>query len=90
MLDRQHHLKLFLTGCGDSQEDADAVAADKRVRKELDRHPLDSERLLKAVRRVSHFEFGPFQADEFLAVFGRYRSPGQVAAEFSALFKRHR
>jgi hypothetical protein len=68
MLDRSHHLKLFLVGSGDTQEDADVVLSDKRVQKELDR--LNAERLLKAVRRVSRFEFTP---DLFLAVFGRYR-----------------
>jgi hypothetical protein len=73
MLDRHQHLKIFLTGSGDTQEDAEAVVSDKRVQKELDRHPIKSERLFKAVRRVSDFEFNSAQQDEFLFLFGRYR-----------------
>jgi hypothetical protein len=73
MLDRSQHLKLFLTGTGDTQEDTDVVLSDKRVQKELDRHPVNSERLLKAVRRVSHFEFNSYQEYQFLFLFGRYR-----------------
>jgi hypothetical protein len=73
MLDRSQHLKLFLTGSGDSQEDADAVLSDKRVQEELDRHPVKTERLFKAVRRVSHFKFNSAQEDQFLYLFGRYR-----------------
>jgi hypothetical protein len=73
MLDRSQHLKLFLTGSGDSQEDAAVVVSDKRVQKELNRHPLNTERLFKAVRRVSHFRFNSSQEDEFVFLFGRYR-----------------
>jgi hypothetical protein len=73
MLDRSQHLKLFLVGSGDAQEDAANVAADKRVQKELYRHPLNWERLYKAVRRVSHFKFNPAQIDAFMQLFGRYR-----------------
>ena len=53
-LDRSQHLNLFLTGSGDSQEDADAVLLAKRVQKELDRHPVNPCRLFKVVRRISH------------------------------------
>jgi hypothetical protein len=73
MLDRPQHLKLFLTGSGDSQEDAATVAADERVRKELVRHPINVERLLRAVRRVSHFKFDSTQQNAFVQLFGRYR-----------------
>jgi len=57
MLDRSQHLKLFLTGSGDSQEDADLVVSDWWVREELNRHPVKPKRLLTAVRQVSHFKF---------------------------------
>jgi hypothetical protein len=73
MLDRSQHLKLFLVGSGDNQEDAATVAADERVRKELNRHPLNWERLYKAVRRVSRFKFNSSQQDAFMQLFGRYR-----------------
>jgi hypothetical protein len=73
MLDRSQHLKLFLTGSGDDQEDVDVVLADKRVQKQLNRHPVDWERLFKAVRRVSDFEFNSAQQNAFMWLFGRYR-----------------
>jgi hypothetical protein len=73
MLDRSQHLKLFLTGSGDSQADADAVVSDKWVQEELDRHPLNPERLFWVVRRISRFEFNPIQENQFWLVFGRYR-----------------
>lgn len=73
MLDRSHHLGLFLTGSGDDQEDVAAVLSDKRVQKELVRHPIKSDRLLKAVRRVSHFKLSSHQEYEFIWLFGRYR-----------------
>ena len=73
MLDRSQHLKLFLTGSGDGQEDVDVVLVDKRVQKELNRHPINWERLFKAVRRVSHFKFNSAQQDHFMQVFGSYR-----------------
>ena len=73
MLDRPQHLKLFLFGSGDSREDADAVVSDKRVQKELDRHPINASRLFKAIRRISQFKFNSSQEDEFLYLFGRYR-----------------
>ena len=57
MLDRSQHLKLFLIGSGDSQEDADLVVSDWWVREELNRHPVKPKRLLTAVRQVSHFKF---------------------------------
>jgi hypothetical protein len=73
MLDRSQHLKLFLSGSGDGQEDVDAVLADTRVQKQLNRHPVDWERLLKAVRRVSRFKFDSAQQNSFMHLFGRYR-----------------
>jgi hypothetical protein len=73
MLDRLQHLKLFLTGSGDSQEDADAVISDKRIQKELNKHPVNWKRLFKAVRRISHFEFSSAQQNSFMHLFGRYR-----------------
>ena len=73
MLDRSQHLKLFLTGSGDSPEDVDAVLSDQRVRKEIERHPIKWERLYKAVRRVSRFEFSSSQQNSFMQLFGRYR-----------------
>jgi len=73
MLDRSQHLKLFLIGSGDNQEDAAAVISDKRIQKELSKHPVNWERLFKAVRRVSHFEFSSAQKDSFMQLFGRYR-----------------
>jgi hypothetical protein len=57
MLDRSQHLELFLTGSGDSREDAHAVLSDEWVQEELDRHPIKPERLFIAVSRVSHFKF---------------------------------
>jgi hypothetical protein len=76
MLDRTQHLKLFLTGSGDTQKDVDAVLSDQWVREELDRHPIDVWRLLDAVRRVSQFGF---QEDQFLHLFSRYKSPDNYA-----------
>ena len=73
MLDRVQHLKLFLTGSGDSQEDADLVVSDWRVREELNRHPVKPKRLLTAVRRVSHFKFYSSLENQFCWLFGRYR-----------------
>jgi hypothetical protein len=74
MLDRSQHLKLFLSGSGDdNQEDVDVVLTDKRVQKELNRHPVNWERLFKAVRRVSHFKFNSAQEDHFMWMFSRYR-----------------
>jgi hypothetical protein len=73
MLDRSQHLKLFLTGSGDGQEDVDVVLVDKRVQKELNRHPVNWERLFKAVRKVSHFKFDAVQEMHFKWVFGSYR-----------------
>jgi hypothetical protein len=74
MLDRSQHLKLFLSGSGDdSQEDIDVVLTDKRVQKELNRHPVNWERLFKAVRRASHFKFDSDQENHFKWVFGCYR-----------------
>ena len=73
MMDRGQHLKMFLTGLGDSQEDARTVVTDAHVRKQLDRHPIKAYRLLKAIRHVSHFEFSPAQENEFVWLFGRYR-----------------
>ena len=73
MLDRSQHLKLFLTGSGDTQEDATTVVKDKWVQEELNRHPLNPERLFWVVRRVSHFEFNPIQENQFSLLFGRYR-----------------
>lgn len=70
MLDRSQHLKLFLIGSGDTQKDADTVVSDKWVREELDRHPLNPERLLWVMRRVTQFRV---QENEFLKLFGRYR-----------------
>ena len=69
MLDRSQHLKLFLTGSGDNQEDIDVVLTDKRVQKELNRHPVNWERLFNAMRRVSHFKFNSAQEDHFMWVF---------------------
>jgi hypothetical protein len=73
MLDRSQHLKLFLTGSGDSKEDADTVLSDKRVQKELNRHPVNWERLFKVVRRVSDFKFNSAQEHHFMWLFSRYR-----------------
>jgi hypothetical protein len=73
MLDRSQHLKLFLTGSGDSQGDVDVVLTDKRVQKELGRHPVNAERLFRAVRRDSHFKFNSAQENHFMWVFGSYR-----------------
>ena len=73
MLDRPQHLKLFLTGSGDTQEDAEVVVSDKRVREELHRHPIKIDQLFKAVCRVSHFEFSSVQQAQFGRLFGRYR-----------------
>jgi len=74
MLDRSQHLKLFLSGSGDdNQEDVDAVLTNTRVLKELNRHPINWERLFKAVRRVSHFKFNSAQENHFMQVFGSYR-----------------
>jgi len=73
MLDRSQHLKLFLTGSGDNQEDSDAVLSDRRVQKELDRHPVNPCRLFKVVRRVSHFELNSAQEDHFMWLFNQYR-----------------
>jgi hypothetical protein len=74
MLDRSQHLKLFLTGSGDdNQKDVDAVLTDKRVQKELARHPINAERLFRAVRRVSNFEFNSAQEHHFMWVFNCYR-----------------
>jgi hypothetical protein len=73
MLDRSQHLKLFLTGSGDAQEDVDAILADTWVQKQLNRHPIDWERLFAAVRRVSDFEFNSAQENAFMWLFGRYR-----------------
>src|SRR5215475_3692881 len=76
MLDRHQHLKLFLTGSGDSPEDADTVVSDERVQQELDQQPVNSERLFEAVCRVSHFKFNSSQEHQFLLLFGRYRQVG--------------
>ena len=73
MLDRDQHLRIFLIGSGDSQEDTAVVLSDTQVRQELSYHPINSERLLRAVREVSQFEFSANQRDEFRSVFGRYR-----------------
>ena len=73
MLDRSQHLRLFLTGSGDSQEDIVAVLSDTQVRQELNYHPINSERLLRAVREVTQFELSDTQRDTFRALFGRYR-----------------
>jgi len=73
MLDRSQHLKLFLTGSGDSEEEAGIVLSDQWVQEELDRHPLNPERLLWVVRRVSHFAFSSAQEHQFFWLFGRYR-----------------
>jgi len=73
MLDRSQHLKLFLTGSGDSMEDADLVLSDEFVQDELDRHPVKPDRLFKAVRRASHWTELNSKEDQFLFVFGRYR-----------------
>jgi hypothetical protein len=74
MLDREQHLKLFLSGSGDTEEDVAVVLSDVRVRKELDRQPVNAPRLFKAVRRVSHFSRLIGLEDQFMVVFGRYRS----------------
>jgi|SRR5215475_3227615 len=76
MLDRSQHLKLFLTGSGDTQEDVDLVLSDKQVQEELNRHPIDVRGLISAVRRVSHFGF---PEDQFFHLFSRYRSPDYYA-----------
>jgi hypothetical protein len=73
MLDRSQHLRIFLIGSGDSQEDAVAVLSDYQVRQELNRHPINSHRLLCAVREVAHFELSAKQRDDFRSVFGQYR-----------------
>jgi hypothetical protein len=73
MLDRSQHLKLFLVGSGDNQEDVDVVLSDKRIQKELVRHPVNAERLLKAVCRASHFKFNSAQENSFMWLFSRYR-----------------
>ena len=73
MLDRTQHLKLFLTGSGDKQEDADVVLRDEQIQEELRKHPVNAERLFKAVRRVSRFEFNSAQENHFMWVFSRYR-----------------
>jgi hypothetical protein len=73
MLDRAQHLRIFLIGSGDTQEDVGVVLGDKRVQKELGRHPVNWERLFKAVRRVSHFKFDSAQENHFKWVFGCYR-----------------
>lgn len=70
MLDRSQHLKLFLIGSGDSQKDADKIVSDKWVREELSQHPLNPERLLWVMRRVSQFAVNK---NQFFRVFGRYR-----------------
>src|SRR5215813_12982539 len=72
MLDRQQHLKLFLTGSGDSQEDADRVVSDERVQEELNQQPVNTGRLINAIRQVSKFRF---PEDQFLVLFSRYKSP---------------
>jgi fido (protein-threonine AMPylation protein) len=73
MLDRSQHLRLFLLGSGDSQEDTAAVLSNIEVRKELNFHPINSERLLRAIREASQFELDARQRDTFRALFGRYR-----------------
>jgi hypothetical protein len=73
MLDRAQHLRLFLIGSGDSQEDTVAVLSDAQVREELNYHPINSERLLRAVREVAQFEFSYKQRSDFRFVFGQYR-----------------
>jgi hypothetical protein len=73
MLDRSQHLKLFLVGSGDDQEDVDVVLSDTRIQKELNRHPINWEKLFRAVRRVSHFKFNAAHQNSFMQVFGRYR-----------------
>jgi hypothetical protein len=75
MLDRAQHLRLFLIGSGDSQEDTATVISNTKVRQELNYHPIDSERLLRAVREGSQFELNDKQRDAFRSVFGRYRRP---------------
>src|SRR5258708_24558013 len=73
MLDRSQHLKLFLTGSGDGQEDVDVVLVDKRVQNELNRHPVNWDRFFRAVPRVSHFKFNSAQEVHFMQLFGSYR-----------------
>jgi hypothetical protein len=73
MLDRSQHLRLFLIGSGDSQEDTAVVLSDTQVREELNRHPINSQRLLCAVRDVAQFELSAKQRDDFRSVFGQYR-----------------
>lgn len=73
MLDRSQHLRIFLIGSGDSQEDAVAVLSDAQVCKELNCHPINSQRLLCAVRDVAQFELNDKQRDAFRSVFGQYR-----------------
>ena len=73
MLDRKQHLRLFLIGSGDTPDDVAVVLGDKRVQKELVRHPIKWDRLYKAVNRVSLFEFNPAQQNAFMQLFGRYR-----------------
>ena len=73
MFDRSQHLKLFLTGSGDSKEDANLVLSDEFVQGELDRHPVKPERSFKAVCRASHWTELNSKEDQFPFVFGRYR-----------------
>src|SRR4029077_2534709 len=54
------------------------VLSDNRVQKELDRHPVNCERLLKALRRVPHFKFNSAQVDHFMWVFSRYGQPTEA------------
>lgn len=73
MLDRSQHLKLFLTGSGVFSAVTETVISDKRVQKELDRHPVNAGRLFKTIRRLSRFKFSSSQEDDFLFLFGSYR-----------------
>jgi hypothetical protein len=73
MLDRANHLRIFLIGSGDNQEDIAVVLSDYQVRRELNHHPINSQRLLCAVREVSQFELNDKQRDAFRSVFGQYR-----------------
>jgi hypothetical protein len=66
MLDRSQHLKLFLIGSGDNQEDIDVVLTAKRVQKELNRQLL-----IGTGFRI--FKFNSAQEDHFMWVFSRYR-----------------
>jgi hypothetical protein len=51
-----------------------AVGTTIFVQDELERHPVKPERLFKAVCRASHWDELNSKEDQFLALFGRYRS----------------